>query len=240
MKTIGKIALLAATILTSACQSEFSDLSKTEELQPADFVFNFDMSQSSLNSSDRDYAAALGQRLQRELLAENPQLGDRVVTIKFGDRGPQNFVSNAVRLSRQHGAKPVAQALGQFVAGLPDSPDAGQQSTNILFPLLNGDFRCTPGRGGIWIVSDMVSTGIDFDDVQGLLDGTAEIPVPQGAPLKSCRITVIGIGALADDAGQLSSQQILNLIAVWQRFFISAGVSPADLRFMTTLSKETR
>jgi hypothetical protein len=201
--------------------------------QPADFVFVLDKSATSPLSNDEKFAALMGQKMHDALLAEHPILGDRTVILNAGKRDTKGAISRKVPINRQYPAPAVARYVQQVIARQPHSPDNRQDESSILFTLTHGDFKCTPGRGRVWVISDMLNNDVDFSDVRGLLAGTAQLPPQEGKPLAHCRVSVVAIGLTADGTMQLSSAQISDLIAAYRLWFVRAGVAPGDLDFTT-------
>jgi hypothetical protein len=220
-----KDILLAASLLTSACERP--------GLQPADFVILFDKSPTSPLSNDEAFAAAMGKTLSTEFLTQKPLLGDSVVILTIGDRDTKSAIARRIPINRQYRPPAVAQYLGKVTAQVPRSSDRSQSESSILFPLTHGNFKCTPKRGRIWVVSDLLNNDADFSDVQGLVNGTAQLPLPDGKPLTNCRVSLRAVGLTADGTQQLNSAQIANLVRAYRTWFTAAGVAPGDLDFST-------
>ncbi len=226
--------LLAGTLFAASCADSPPETKRADDVQPADYVIMRDKSATTAIASDTDYAAKAGRKVASDFLSFNPMLGDQVKLFDFGVRTTGTVTSRDIRLNRNARPPAVAALIRDTIADTPNDPDIGQGETNILFPLVHGDFKCSD-RGHLWLLTDALESSAAFANIDGLLSGEVDLPVPVGQPLLGCRVTVIGLGLTGDNQGQLTSAQITALADAWRRWFIAAGVAPEHITILSGL-----
>lgn len=188
-------------------------------------VMGVDISGSSTFLVDQTSADAAGAFVEKYVAGLDAPHELRMVSV--GDAGLARLVINIeakVTKNRASSARKLAPQFGAFFRGLPAMAEKGQiepQGTTSLI----GFFRslkpfCAKANTAVIVFSDGVEWSSTVDG-RALVAGKADLPKPDDAFLKGCRVTMLGVGSVK---GSLDSDALEGrLIPQWERFLTEAG-----------------
>ncbi len=183
-------------------------------------TIGIDLSGSNPLLTHEHFADAAARHAMRTI--EALKEGDVVHVRTFGAReDARNLLNHSATIGRRMRAQKVAQAVGDFLRGLPKQSSSAQASTNLLAWLEFGSgFSCADGSEILLITDGIESSSLV--NAKALLDGKVRLPNPS-VDLKGCTLTFYGLGA------GLPAQYVKRLRAEWSAWAQKSGATFAAL-----------
>ncbi|MGH1432540.1 MAG: hypothetical protein ACRBB4_15665 [Neptuniibacter sp.] len=174
----------------------------------------FDKSRSNPLLSDPAFAVSAAEYVAQKI--KPLKEGDLVRIKSFGSRTDgSNLYEQEIPITRHMRAKNVADAVKNYILGLPAQKDQGQSSTNIVaFLEFDRHFGCDD-QGTVIVLTDALEAS-DYVDSNTLKSGKAHLPEPRNS-LAGCTVIFYGLGA------GLSGPEAEIIHDEWARFITSAG-----------------
>jgi len=210
--------LLSTLLVAPACSDE--------PPAPAQLTVINDLSSSTPLSSDKAFANRAASKVAEMIGAL--KLGDSVVLFSAGERSWKGRQRLPYKLTPQKRHRSIIAQVGSIIASSPDSELSNQSETALTYAIEQSDIQCQ-GRGHLVLITDGIEARRGFNHMDDVIAGNAELPKPPADLLRGCKVTMLGIGILADDQPQLNNEEMRNLKAAWRAYFRAAGVADADI-----------